>query len=42
MRRQRCSVHCWRGKEIKRTAFEIAITDDTLNREEMKNLLSKP
>jgi hypothetical protein len=34
--------YCWRGKEIKRTAFEIAVTDDTPNREEMKNLLSKP
>jgi hypothetical protein len=33
---------CWRGKEIRRTAFEIAVSDGPLSAEEKRCLVSKP
>ena len=34
--------YCWRGEEIARTAFEIAVTDGPLGPEEKRNLISGP
>jgi hypothetical protein len=34
--------YCWRGKEIKRTVFEIAVSDGPLSPEETRSLLAKP
>jgi hypothetical protein len=34
--------YCWRGKEIKRTAFEIAVSEGPLSAEEKRCLVSKP
>jgi len=33
--------YCWRGKEIPKTVFEIAVTDDPLSQEEKKSLVTK-
>jgi hypothetical protein len=33
--------YCWKGKEIKRTAFEISVTDDPLSPEEKRCLVPK-
>jgi hypothetical protein len=33
--------YCWRGKEIKRTVFEIGVTDDSLSPKEKLNLLPR-
>ncbi|MFO0842511.1 MAG: hypothetical protein U0797_08965 [Gemmataceae bacterium] len=33
--------YCWKGKEIKRTAFEIAVTDDPLGLEERRSLVPR-
>jgi hypothetical protein len=34
--------YCWRGKEIKRTVFEIAVCDGPLTAEEKRCLVAKP
>jgi serine/threonine protein kinase len=34
--------HCWRGKEIPRTVFEIAVTNDPLTPDEQRSLLPRP
>ncbi len=34
--------YCWRGKEIRRTAFEVAVSDGPLSAEEKRCLVSKP
>jgi hypothetical protein len=34
--------YCWRGKEIPRTAFEIAVSDAALTPEEDRKLLTRP
>jgi len=34
--------YCWRGKELPRTAFEIAVSDGPLTAEEKRSLVSNP
>jgi hypothetical protein len=34
--------YCWRGKEIPKTVFEIAVSDGPLSPEEKKSLVTKP
>ena len=34
--------YCWRGQEIRRTAFEIAASDGPLSPEETRRLVSRP
>ena len=34
--------YCWRGQEIRRTVFEIAVTDGTLHPDEQRWQLLRP
>jgi hypothetical protein len=34
--------YCWRGKEIKRTVFEIGVAEGPLSPDQKRNLLTKP
>ena len=34
--------YCWRGKEIRRTVFEVSVTDGPLSAAEKRCLVSRP